>query len=129
MRRSGRRDAVLPSTRELHRSRRREKRLLRKEQFGEEMMKHKFPKWNKYKMEWEAGPTSPRKKRGPKIKGPQTKCPYCDNFFFSKKQRSKHIQLSHRGSRTTFFDENGLPLFKIHTPIERRAYTSRNYPL
>lgn len=89
-------------------------------------MKHEFPKWNKYSMQWESGPTSPQKKRGPKRKGPATRCHICDAWFFSKKQKAKHIQLEHRRPEA-LFDADGIPFDRM--PKKRATYGQYNYPL
>lgn len=74
-------------------------------------MKHEFPKWDEVKQEWIKGPTAPPKKsgpqRGPKRPGPKTQCHRCGAWFFSRKQVSRHIQLSHR-NKPLVLDEYGM---------------------
>lgn len=45
-------------------------------------------------------------KRGPKIRGPKGKCPYCEASFSTGKQRAYHIKLVHRrGHEQTIGDQ------------------------
>lgn len=71
-------------------------------------MKHSIPGFNEDGVWIEKGPTSPRKKRGPKYKGPKTVCHTCGAAFFSRKQRVLHQQISHR--KREVFTADGLPV-------------------